>query len=95
DQVAKFMKKYAASKSHRIQISGVGRVNTKTHQSARGELIFGLKNDKNCPVVTSFNDQHVGHQINPLAKCYDPTLRKFTLRKMLENDLDPNFSHII
>ncbi|CAG8802647.1 14149_t:CDS:2, partial [Gigaspora margarita] len=62
DQVAKFMKKYAASKGHRIRIVGGRRVNTKTHQD--------------CPVVMSFNDQHVGHQLNPLAKYYDPILQK-------------------
>ncbi|CAG8781104.1 34446_t:CDS:2 [Gigaspora margarita] len=33
DQVAKFMKKYAASKGHGIRIGGGERVNTKTHQS--------------------------------------------------------------
>ncbi|CAG8787158.1 42172_t:CDS:2, partial [Gigaspora margarita] len=33
DQVAKFIKKYAASKGHRIQIGGSERVNTKTYQS--------------------------------------------------------------
>ncbi|RIB22222.1 hypothetical protein C2G38_2033743 [Gigaspora rosea] len=37
---------------------------------------FWIKKDKNCIEVTTFNDQHVGHELNPLASQFDPTLRK-------------------
>ncbi|RIB18881.1 hypothetical protein C2G38_2183361 [Gigaspora rosea] len=34
------------------------------------------KKDKNCLEVTTFNNKHVGHVLNPLASHFDPTLRK-------------------
>ncbi|CAG8759637.1 9791_t:CDS:2, partial [Gigaspora rosea] len=32
------------------------------------------KKDKNCLEVTTFNNEHVGHKLNPLASHFDPTL---------------------
>ncbi|CAG8768449.1 26572_t:CDS:2, partial [Dentiscutata erythropus] len=37
---------------------------------------FWFKNEKNCIEVTTFNNEHVGHELNPLASYFDPTLRK-------------------
>ncbi|CAG8774249.1 1814_t:CDS:2, partial [Gigaspora rosea] len=37
---------------------------------------FWFKKDKNCIEVTTLNDQHVGHELNPLASQFDPTLCK-------------------
>ncbi|CAG8496180.1 27303_t:CDS:2, partial [Dentiscutata erythropus] len=36
------------------------------------------KKDKNCLEVTTMNDQHVGHELQPLASRFDPTLRKLS-----------------
>ncbi|RIB20653.1 hypothetical protein C2G38_2035065 [Gigaspora rosea] len=37
---------------------------------------FWFKSEKNCIEVTTFNNQHAGHELNPLARHFDPTLRK-------------------
>ncbi|CAG8692262.1 9767_t:CDS:2, partial [Cetraspora pellucida] len=101
DQVANFMKKYAAAKGHGIRISGGGRVNAENQKVVKWTYLcrharkpaekssgvscrvgcpwrvnFWFKNDKNCLEVTAFNNQHVGHELNPLASRFDPMLRK-------------------
>jgi hypothetical protein len=35
-----------------------------------------VKKDKSCLEVTTFKDQHVGHELHPLASRFVPTLRK-------------------
>ncbi|CAG8593229.1 20339_t:CDS:2, partial [Gigaspora rosea] len=65
DNVANFMKKYAVKKGHGIRIGGGGR-----------KVNIWAKKDKNWLEVTTFNNEHVGHVLNPLASQFDPTLRK-------------------
>jgi len=40
------------------------------------KLNIWLKKNKNCLEVTTFKDQHVGHEVHPLASRFVPTLRK-------------------
>ncbi|CAG8783581.1 23338_t:CDS:2, partial [Gigaspora rosea] len=77
DQVVNFMKKYTIVKGHEIRIGGGGRSSKASCQvECQWKVNFWFKNDKNCIEVTTFNDLHVGHKLNPLASQFDPTLCK-------------------
>ncbi|CAG8727759.1 21899_t:CDS:2 [Cetraspora pellucida] len=74
DQVANFMKKYAAAKGHGIRIGGSGRVNAENQKVVKRTYLCyhaGKPAEK-----LTFNNQHVGHELNPLASCFDPMLQK-------------------
>ncbi|CAG8718910.1 12563_t:CDS:2, partial [Funneliformis mosseae] len=56
DHVAKFMKRYAAAKGHRIRIGGGRKIDKMTNEKGKG-----------CLEVTKFNDIHIGHECHPSA----------------------------
>ncbi|CAG8527171.1 7391_t:CDS:2, partial [Gigaspora rosea] len=70
NQVADFMKKYAIVKGHGIRISDGGRVNAKTKEILKWTYLYRYAGK---PAKSS---EHVGHELNPLASQFDPTLRK-------------------
>ncbi|CAG8697573.1 4835_t:CDS:2, partial [Cetraspora pellucida] len=49
-----------------------------TEKECSWKVNFWFKNDKNCIEVTTFNNQHVGHELNLLARQFDPTLCKLS-----------------
>lgn len=57
-----------------------GKPAKSSEMSCRVECLwkvnFWFKNGKNCIKITTFNNQHVGHELNPLASQFDPILRK-------------------
>ncbi|RIB25197.1 hypothetical protein C2G38_2166556 [Gigaspora rosea] len=74
EQVADFMKKYASIKGHGIRIGGGGRVNTQTKETIKWTY---LCRHAGKPAKSSeASCRHAGHELNPLARHFDPTLRK-------------------
>ncbi|CAG8619737.1 17321_t:CDS:2, partial [Gigaspora rosea] len=54
------------------------------HAGNPSEKLIGTScREKNCPEVTTFNNQHIGHELHPLANRFDPTLRKLS-KKIVE-----------
>ncbi|CAG8816990.1 30423_t:CDS:2, partial [Gigaspora margarita] len=108
NQVAKFMKKYAASKGHRLQISGSGRVNTKTHLmtltlATRFHIIISniLTLLKVCILLAQFLDNEFGTnrvEPNEISKAISKK-RKFDElwklgRKVITDAIEDNNKHI-
>ncbi|CAG8746126.1 5794_t:CDS:2, partial [Cetraspora pellucida] len=75
NQVADFMRKYAISKGHRIRIGSSRRINAITKETIKQTYVCQYA-EKLAKSSMTFNNQHIGHELNLLASQFDPTLCK-------------------
>ena len=65
-------------RTYLYQHAGESKAETSCRVGCPWKLNIWAKKDKNYLEVTTFKDQHVGHELSPLASQFVPTLRKLS-----------------